>query len=88
MTNRQNRIEAALRSAFYPETLNIVDESHTHAGHAGASEAGESHFLVDIVSPAFEGKSRVECHRMVNNALADEFAAGLHALRLKTSAPA
>lgn len=86
MTDRQTRIETALRSAFEPEQLSVVDESHTHAGHAGAGDAGESHFFVDIVSDAFAGKSRVEAHRMVNSALADEFASGLHALRLKARA--
>ena len=86
MTDRQNRIEATLRSAFAPESLSVVDESHSHAGHAGAGDAGESHFFVDIVSDAFAGKSRIDAHRMVNDALASEFAAGLHALRLKARA--
>tara|TARA_B100000678_G_scaffold266196_1_gene250914 strand:- start:5014 stop:5277 length:264 start_codon:yes stop_codon:yes gene_type:complete len=86
LTSRQNRIEARLTEEFSPVLLNIVDESRLHEGHAGASEAGESHFFVEIAAPAFAGKSRIECHRMVNQALASEFAAGLHALRLKTRA--
>lgn len=86
MTNRQKRIEDRLLFSFSPERLNIVDESHQHAGHAGANPAGESHYFVEIVSDAFKGKSRVEAHRMVNTALDEEFESGLHALRLKVSA--
>lgn len=87
MTNRAKRIEAALIDAFSPENLKIVDESHTHAGHAGAGDAGESHFYVEIVSSAFAGKTRVDSQRMVNDALKAEFEGGLHALRMKTGVP-
>lgn len=87
LTNRSKRIEARLTEAFSPENLVIIDESHTHAGHAGASDQGESHFYVEIVSSAFVGKSRVDSQRLVNEALAGEFKSGLHALRMKTSAP-
>lgn len=87
MTNRAKRIEARLNEAFSPENLVILDESHTHAGHAGASDEGESHFYVEIVSSVFVGKSRVEAQRLVNEALADEFKSGLHALRMKTKVP-
>jgi len=72
--------------AFSPESLKVVDESHLHAGHAGASPAGETHYFVEIISEAFAGKSRVESHRLVNSALTPEFESGLHALRLKVSA--
>jgi BolA protein len=58
-----------LREAFLPESLDVVDESHLHEGHAGHSPGGETHFRVYIVSPAFEGKSRIERHRMINAAL-------------------
>lgn len=58
-----------------------------HAGHAGSPGTGESHFRVLVVSDAFDGKSRVERHRMVNAALADELAGRVHALALTTYAP-
>lgn len=86
MTSRQNRIEVRLRADFNPSDLKVVVESHTHAGHAGAGDEGESHFYVEIVSEAFAGKSRVEAQRMINEALREEFDTGLHALRMKTKA--
>jgi len=84
----RDSLERKVRDAFAPQVLEIVDESHLHAGHAGARPGGDSHFTVRIVSPAFEGKSRVERQRMVNALLADEFAAGLHALSLVIRTPA
>jgi BolA protein len=81
------RIVSALEEAFRPASLNVVDESHLHKGHAGHRPEGETHFRVRIASTAFAGKSRVEAHRMVNAALADEFARGLHALAIETSVP-
>ena len=87
MTDRGKRIEARLKEAFSPDSLKIVDESYLHAGHAGSSDTGETHFYVEIVSPEFEGKSRIAAHRLVNDALADEFKSGLHALRMKTGVP-
>ena len=58
--------------AFTPESLEVIDESHLHEGHAGHRPGGETHFRVYIVSQAFKGKSRVERHRMINAALAEE----------------
>ena len=69
-----------LREAFLPESLDVTDESHLHEGHAGHRPGGETHFRVYIVSPAFEGKSRIERHRMVNATLAAELAGSVHAL--------
>lgn len=83
----RNAIEARLREALDPETLEIVDESHMHRGHAGARPEGESHFRVRVVSGAFAGKSRVERQRMVYAALADELRDDIHALALETRAP-
>ncbi len=80
-------IRAKLESAFAPERLEVVDDSGRHAGHAGARAGGESHFNVVIVSSAFQGLSRVERQRRVNAALAEAFAAGLHALSIKALAP-
>src|SRR5437764_11429143 len=76
-----------LREAFLPESLGVTDESHLHEGHAGHRPGGETHFRVYIVSPAFEGKSRVERHRMVNATLAAELKGSVHALAVKAEAP-
>lgn len=83
----KSRIEERLQTAFRPETLRVEDESHLHAGHAGARPGGETHFRVTLVSPAFAGKGRVERHRMVNKVLAEELAGPVHALAVDASAP-
>ena len=82
------RIEEKLAASFAPSFLQVIDESHEHAGHAGhADSSGESHFRVRLVSAAFVGKSRIDRHRDVNRVLAAEFAAGVHALALDAKAP-
>ena len=83
----QDIITNKLREAFTPEGLDVTDESHLHEGHAGHRPGGETHFRVYIVSPAFEGKSRIERHRMINAALAAELAGTVHALAIKAQAP-
>ena len=83
----QNRIRQKLSDALGPSRLEIVDESHMHAGHAGARPEGESHFRVTVVSPAFDGKSRVDRQRLVYGALAEELASDIHALALVTLTP-
>jgi BolA protein len=83
----RSRIERKLAEAFRPESLEVVDESHRHVGHAGARPEGETHFRVALVSERFAGKSRIERHRMVNEALAEELAERVHALVVKASAP-
>ncbi len=80
-------ISNKLQEAFTPESLQVVDESHLHEGHAGHRPSGETHFRVYIVSPAFKGKSRVERHRMINSALAAELSGGVHALAIHAQAP-
>ena len=80
-------ITEKLTSAFSPQSLNVVDESHLHAGHAGSREGGQTHYRVYIVSNAFEGKSRVDRHRMINAALAAELAGSVHALAIHATAP-
>lgn len=80
-------IERKLTEALSPERLHVVDDSHKHAGHAGARPGGESHFSVEVVSAAFEGKSRVQRQRLVYGALAEEMATDIHALSLQTFAP-
>jgi BolA protein len=76
-----------LTERFAPTRLEIVDESHRHAGHEGARPGGETHFAVIIVSPAFIGQSRVARQRLVYQTLADELATRVHALSLATLAP-
>lgn len=80
-------IRSKLVERFAPARLEIVDESHHHAGHEGARPGGETHFAVTIVSAAFMGQSRVARQRLVYQALAEELATGVHALSLTTLAP-
>jgi BolA family transcriptional regulator, general stress-responsive regulator len=80
--NRKTRMEDALK-ALNPSFLEVIDDSHKHAGHAGARPEGETHYTIRIVAPGFAGKSRVATHREINALLADEFATGLHALAIE-----
>ncbi len=86
LTTRADRIRTALAAAFSPAELEVADESHFHAGHAGARPEGETHFAVRIRAAALDGLSRVERHRAVNTVLKPEFDGGLHALSLKVEA--
>lgn len=85
--NTKERITTALASALSPQTLDVIDESHLHKGHAGHRDEGETHFRVVITAEAFRGKSRVDIHRTINAILADELAAGVHALAIRAKAP-
>ena len=80
-------IRKKLTEAFAPVALEVVNDSHRHAGHAGSPGTGESHFTIKVVSAAFAGKSRLERHRMVNQALAAELAGKIHALAVTALAP-
>lgn len=80
-------IAGRLSAELAPAALEVIDESHLHAGHAGARPEGETHFRLDVVSAAFEGKSRVERHRMVNALLDEAFRRGLHALAVRARTP-
>jgi BolA protein len=80
-------IARTLEERLQPTRLSVLDESHQHVGHGGWREGGETHFRVDIVSDAFSGKSRVERHRLVNDALKGAFDRGLHALAIQAKAP-
>jgi BolA protein len=80
-------ITATLQERLDPIRLVVEDESQQHFGHAGWREGGETHFRIDVVSRAFEGKSRVERHRVINAALAGAFERGLHALAIQARAP-
>lgn len=79
-------LEAALRAAFEPLALQVTDDSHLHAGHAGAREG--RHFSVRIVTPRFQGLTRLARHRLVYDALARWMPRGIHALALSTLTPA
>ena len=91
----KSSIESKLKNAFSPERLVVINESHLHAGHhhtdRGHHEAfdgtGETHFRVRIVAEAFSMMNRVERHRAVNEVLAEELKAGLHALAIEPAAP-
>ncbi|WP_374307956.1 BolA family protein [Methylocella sp.] len=88
-------IRAKLEAAFAPDSVEVIDESHKHAGHAHvmahrpghAGQTGATHFKVKVVSQAFSGKSRVDRHRAVNAALAQELDNGVHALAIDARAP-
>jgi BolA protein len=86
-STRRERIIETLTRGFAPVRLEVVDESERHAGHAGHRPGGETHYRIYIVSKAFEGKSRIERHRMVNEALAGEFREGVHALAIDVRTP-
>lgn len=81
-------IKIKITDALAPSRLEITDDSARHAGHAGASGGGESHFKVVVVSEIFEGKSRIERHMLVNEALADELRGPIHMLQIKAVTPA
>src|SRR3546814_17803579 len=81
-------LETRLRKALAPESLQVMDDSEKHRGHAGHDARGESHFTVKITSAAFEGRSRVERQRMVNAALSDLLAERVHALAIQARPPA
>ena len=83
----RDTITKKLKDAFTPESIDVVDESHQHEGHAGHRVGGESHFRVYIVAQAFAGKSRVDRHRMINTILAGDLAGGIHALAIHAAAP-
>jgi BolA family transcriptional regulator, general stress-responsive regulator len=91
----QSKLEEKLRSAFAPDELQVINESHLHAGHHHAESGhhgafdgtGETHFRIKIVSQAFSGKSRIERHRAINALLADELKESIHALAIEATAP-
>ena len=84
--DRVHLIRLRLEQEFEPTELLIKDQSHLHAGHAGA-EDGKGHFDVMIVSAAFDGQSRIQRHRMVYDALTRLLESDIHALRIKAFAP-
>jgi BolA protein len=87
MTDVERAIEDKLRAAFEPEALEIENDSHRHAGHAGSPGTGSSHFNVAMTAAAFAGKSRVDRQRAVYGVLAEELKGPVHALALSLKAP-
>jgi BolA protein len=87
MTTIKQRITRKLADGFDPAHLDVLDESHKHHGHSGWREGGETHFRIRLVSPRFAGLGRVDRHRLVNAALADELQERVHALALELKAP-
>jgi BolA protein len=85
--SRSDRIRSLLSDAFAPAVLEVVDESHLHAGHAGAKD-GRGHFRVTIESPSFAGKSPLQCHRMVFAAVGTLMDTDIHALSVTARPPA
>ena len=90
MTNVSN-VETELRNrltvALEPVRLDVINESHLHAGHRGSPGTGDSHFRVHVVSAKFVGLSRVARQRLVNHALAELMGKPVHALAMETFAP-
>ncbi|WP_028028978.1 BolA family protein [Gemmobacter nectariphilus] len=79
----EDKIRTSLTEAFAPERLDVVNESHRHAGHAGDDGSGESHFRVAIRAAAFAGQSRLARHRAVHAALGPALMGQIHALALE-----
>jgi BolA protein len=79
-------IRQKLTEALQPDSLEIIDESHLHAGHAGA-KSGKGHFQAIIVAKAFAGKNLLERHRMVFDALGEAMQTDIHALSIKAYTP-
>nr|ART37272.1 D347 [uncultured bacterium] len=77
---RMARIRAILTQALAPTRLELVDDSHQHAGHAGARQGG--HFTLRIAAPGFAGKRPLECHRMIYAALGELMQTDIHALSI------
>lgn len=85
--NRKERIKATIITKFSPVWLSLEDESSHHAGHAGASPQGETHYRLSLESAAFAGMGKVKRHQAIYAALDGEFKTGLHALGIEAFAP-
>lgn len=83
----EREMRELLMVALEPTRLDVVNESHMHAGHAGSPGTGESHFRILVVSPKFAGQSRVQRQRLVNDALGDLLRHRIHALAMSAIAP-
>ena len=84
--DRTAMLRERLMRELQPVELDIIDESAKHAGHAGAASGG-GHFIVTIVSPAFENKTLIQRHRLVYNAVGDIMHSEIHALSIQAKTP-
>jgi BolA protein len=86
MSSRIERMRSQLNSALSPTELELIDDSHLHAGHAGARD-GRGHYTVRIVAPQFSGLRPLQRHQLVYKALADMMLTDIHALAIVALAP-
>ncbi|HEC13069.1 MAG TPA: BolA family transcriptional regulator [Acidiferrobacteraceae bacterium] len=84
--DRCEKIEQKLVADFSPQSIEVIDQSHHHVGHAGA-QSGGGHFDVNIVAKSFKGRNQVARHRMIYAALSDMIPAEIHALSIKAHTP-
>ena len=84
--NVKESMTQKLEAAFSPSHLLVIDESESHRGHGGWREGGETHFRIQIVASAFQGKSRVDIHRAINACIEAELKGGVHALAIEARA--
>lgn len=87
MITRAQKIQQALDGALRPSKLELYDDSQSHAGHVGAKESGGGHFYATIVSSVFTGKTPVQRHRLVYDALGEMMRTDIHALSIKAFTP-
>lgn len=90
MSENEQRMEAIrsrLQESLAPQTLEVIDESHKHVGHAGARD-GRGHFVVNVVADAFTDKSLIQRHRMVYEAMGSLMDTDIHALSINAKSPA
>ena len=80
-------IEEILHKRFSPHSLSVQDDSHKHAGHSGWKSSGDSHFTIQVVSEHFAGKSLMQRHRLIYQALENEMKQGIHALAIQAFTP-
>jgi BolA protein len=85
--SKAEKIRSKLAEALTPTSLEVIDDSESHRGHAGYQDGGESHFHVVIRSHVFEGKTRIARHRAVHAALGKELVASIHALSMDLGVP-
>jgi BolA protein len=85
-TSRIDRLTERLKTGLEPERLEIVDDSHRHAGHAGAAD-GRGHFTVLVVSKRFAGLNTLKRHRLVYDIVGDMMTTDIHALSIQALAP-
>jgi BolA protein len=83
---RAERLTQRLRERLAPDELEVIDDSHLHAGHAGAAD-GRGHFTVIVVSPRFAGLNTVKRHRLVYESVGDMMITDIHALSIQALAP-